>query len=375
MDNLESPMFQTLLNVEETLRTYYEIKDWQGIRIILAVAVAHYVPGEPLWFRIRGASRSGKTELLRAILKFGESNGQSGDVTELEAITPASIRGGLKDGHKVLERLNGKLVVTKDLATIITTRKDSRLEIFGLLRSVKDGQLSSDFGNEVGHISQTVIFDWIIATTQAIDGVRQIESLLGERYIDLQWIPGDRELMAFRASINNPNLKIIRDQLATDVCSLMSRAKEIVKENEITISEEEAKFIAKLADAVALCRSPIQRNNQGDILSVPQPEIGTSLAQDFSRVVLGLVLLGIEDWQPYIRRLAWDCIPSIRVKLLKALQVKAYSINGLVQVTGLPRSTVQYHLSDLKQLGIVECNNLNIGDLATAPNRLKIELP
>ena len=62
-----SPIEETLHQVTATLRKHFEIKDWQGIELILAVACAHYVPGEMLWFRIIGPSRSGKTELLRAI--------------------------------------------------------------------------------------------------------------------------------------------------------------------------------------------------------------------------------------------------------------------------------------------------------------------
>ena len=62
-----NPMFETLPDVEATLRKHFEIVDWQGVELLLAAAVAHYAPGEMLWLREIGPSRSGKTELLRAI--------------------------------------------------------------------------------------------------------------------------------------------------------------------------------------------------------------------------------------------------------------------------------------------------------------------
>src|SRR4030042_3817788 len=74
--------------LKETFATYFEIEDWQGFRIILGIAAAHYLPGEMLWVRDIGASGSGKTELLIPLLK-------SPDTATMEAITPPAIRGGL----------------------------------------------------------------------------------------------------------------------------------------------------------------------------------------------------------------------------------------------------------------------------------------
>ena len=111
-----TPMQETLDQVKTTLRQHFEIVDWQGIELIMAVAIAHYSPGEMVWFRIIGPSRSGKTEILRAISEWT-------DCEKLEHLTPAALRGGLRKGPKLLRRLNDKLVITKDLATILTLRR------------------------------------------------------------------------------------------------------------------------------------------------------------------------------------------------------------------------------------------------------------
>jgi DNA-binding transcriptional ArsR family regulator len=338
---------ETLQKVEATLRDNFEIKDWRGVSILLGVAAAHYLPGEPLWLRLIGASRSGRTELLRAFL-------QDEDSIEMESLTPASIRGGFKGAERLLDRINGKRVITKDLAPLITTRKETRLEIFGLLRSVKDGSISADFGTFEGHVYQEIKFDWILAVTPVIESVRQIESLLGERYIDLRWIPGNRQTMAYKAAMNNPRLSEIREQLSKDVCSLLATAKGEAKERTIELCEQEKVVIAKYADVVALCRSPIQKDSRGNILVIPKPEIGTSLAQDFCRVALGLKLIGIDKWPRYIERLAWDCIPSVRATILKALWDKSRSVQQLHEKTGIPTSTIYYHLSDLQVLKVVK---------------------
>ena len=80
----------------------------------------------------------------------------------------------------MLDRIAGKLVITKDIAAILTSRKDLREEIFGVLRGIKDGKLTADFGSDEGHLVQEARFDWILAATSSgIEQQRQLESLLG----------------------------------------------------------------------------------------------------------------------------------------------------------------------------------------------------
>ena len=346
-----SPMEETLEQVKATLRQHFEIKDWQGVEIILATAVAHYFPGEMLWLRFLGPSRSGRTELLRAITEHP-------DCAEIEVLTPAAFRGGFRKGPKVLDRIKGKLVITKDIASILTARKDLRTEIFGVLRGIKDGRLTSDFGSDEGHLVQEASFDWILAATSTgIEQQRQLEGLLGQRFIDLRWRPGNREKMAFQAASNNPYLTNIRSELALDVLSLLYRAEQTAEAESYALSESDRRWIAKIADTTAILRTPVQQDRWGHIDALPDPEVGTELAQGFSRITSGLLCLGLEDWQPYIRRLAWDCLPSIRVKLLGSLENNPQTVTQLEKSTGIPQRTIYYHIEHLELLRVVRDNN------------------
>ncbi|MFC1926215.1 ArsR family transcriptional regulator [Chloroflexota bacterium] len=346
-----TPMQETLEQVKTTLRQHFEIKDWQGVDIILAVAVAHWFSGEMLWLRLIGPSRSGKTELLRVIVEHP-------DCAEIEMLTPAAFRGGFKKGQKLLDRIKGKLVITKDIASILTSRKDMRNEIFGVLRGIKDGRLTSDFGSDEGHLVQEARFDWIIAaTTSGIEQQRQLDSLLGQRFIDLRWQPGNREKMAFRAATNNPNLEHIREELIVDVSSLLFRAAEVSKNEQYTLGESELRWVAKVADTVAVLRTSVMQDRQGNILNLPEPEVGTELAQGFSRVVRGLLCLGFNDWRPYISRIAWDSVPSLREKILRSLENNPQTVDELEASTGIPKRTIYYHLEHLELLKVVKDSN------------------
>jgi hypothetical protein len=333
----------------DVLQQNFEIGDIEGVIIIVGCAAAHFAPGEMLWVRIYGASRSGKTELLRAIATHP-------DVAEVEAITPASIRGGMAKGHRLLARINQKLVVTKDLAAILTSRKEARNESAGLLRSVKDGKITADFGTtEDGFLQQTVYFDWLIGTTPVYAQYRAMEDLLGARFLDLQWRTGDREAMAQRALTNNPMLPEIRKQVSAAMRHTLDRAKVNAKVGVEDLPAEIARTLADWADLTALLRSPVSRDRFRALRFQPAPEVGTDIAQGFARIAQGLRLLGISDVVPYIARVAWDSVIFSRAELVLALVDVGHIRVGEHDALLSQKRTAQYwELEDMRLLGIVE---------------------
>ena len=336
LQKLEEASLSTLFGV---FGRYFKSIDWQGLTIMVATAAAHCVPGQMLWNRIYGGSRSGKTELLRAIARHPDS-------TEMEYITPASIRGGLGKGQKVLKRINDKLVITKDLASMLTTKPELRTEVFGLLRSVKDGKITSDFGTEEGYLSQGVKFDWIIGTTPVFAQYKQMEDLLGARYIDLNWRTGNREEMAAQAMENNPILDtVIRPAVAEAVCKLIDRVKDKQRLYPAELDDDTKKMIADWADVTALSRSPVARDHQHRVRFHPEPEVGTDLAQGLQRTAKGLGLLDVADSSSFIARLCGDCIPYDRREAIDKILK-----NGSV---GFDEAR-QYTLEDLRLLGVCE---------------------
>ncbi|MFC1907686.1 hypothetical protein ACFLW8_06340, partial [Chloroflexota bacterium] len=292
-----------------TFNRYFRIEDEKGFTIVIASAVAHCIPGEMLWVRIYGPSRSGKTELLRAIAVHGDS-------AKMEVITPAAIRGGLEDGHRLLERIDGKLVITKDLASMLTSKRELRNEVFGLMRNVKDGELVSDFGTEEGNVYQQAKFDWLIATTPVFAQYRIMEDLLGSRFIDLKWNATAREEMTLRALGNDANLPMIREEMAVATGRVIDEC----KTKPIPELDDDTKgLIVTLADLTARLRSPVARDYQHRVKFAPEPEVGTSLAQNLGRITKALMLLDIPDVAPYLIRLCLDSIPYSRIELLSEL--------------------------------------------------------
>jgi len=331
--------------LDEVLKEFtehFEITDTIGFTLIMATTVAHQLPGEMVWLRFYGASRAGKTEILRAIARHEGS-------AEMEVLTPAAIRGGFRGGRRILERLDGKLVITKDLASLLTKRRDFRTEIFGLLRNVKDGQLTADFGTAEGHIEFKAKFDWIIGTTPVFAQYRQFEGLLGSRYIDLHWRPAPREAMIMRAIENNPKLPGIRDAIAQSVCKLIDTSKNEAHNCPLYLPDESKKLIADWADLTAILRSPVARDREHRVMYPPEPEVGTDLAQSFSRIAFGLRLLNVDDCTKYIARLAQDTIPYSRLDIIKELVFGTMSETSTRNIN----RRGYYDLEDYSELGVV----------------------
>jgi hypothetical protein len=327
---VESPLLATLSGLNQL----YQITDLMGIIIIIGVASAHDIPGEMLWLRVYGGSRAGKTEILRAIARHKDS-------TEMEAVTPAAIRGGLAGGHRLLERINGKLVITKDFASILTSRKDARNELAGLLRSVKDGSLTADFGTEDGYVYQQCYFDWLIGTTGVYAQFKTMEDLLGSRYIDLNWRTSHREETALSALDNDERLN---SSIRPEAARLVARVIDDAKERPVpVISDDLKRIIASWADLTARLRTPIARDYQHRIRLKPAPEVGTSLAQNLHRIARSLLRIGVEagDLKLYLARICYDCVPFNRMQVLKLLPARM-------------NTDYRWDLEDLEALGVIE---------------------
>ena len=223
----------------------------------------------------------------------------------MEVLTPASLRSGMHGGHDVLAVLDGKLVITKDLAALLSTRSEARNEILGLLRHIKDRRLVSDFNTtKGGRRMQSASFDWLSATTPAVYDYRGVGNLLGARFADVLMPKPNRLAMAVRAAENNPKLAAIPADLRNSAIDIMNLAKEEAAKGATDLTSSESALLADWVDRTALARSPVARDHNHNLQSPPSAEVGTDLAQTFTRIAKGLKTLGVSDFNPYVAMLA-----------------------------------------------------------------------
>ena len=209
--------------------------------------------------------------------------------------------------------------------------------------------MAADFGTpQDGLVRQKASFDWIAGTTPAFAQYRQMDDLLGARFIDLHWETGDRQAMALQAAQNNAALAQIKLELATEVQGLLDGVR-LTADETAPLTDEQFKWVSNTADLTALLRSPVARDRWHNLLFKPEPEVGTDLAQGFSRAAAGLQALRVVDWRPHIARLAHDSIPHPRREIMKEL------IRGSVEEgkwTGASAAARSYEFQDLGELGV-----------------------
>jgi hypothetical protein len=332
---------------EGLLTEYFEIDDLVAAEIVIAAAVSHKARwSEMLWLRIIGASGSGKTELLRTLSFIPY-------VVTMESITAGAIRRGYvgdkkdKVAETLLQRLNGKLAITKEFASMLTKDLDAQKEIFGLLRSVYDGSLDADYGSEQGYLHQETFFDWILGSTSYIDKVRNIEYLLGSRFIDLHWeSPIDETRAVAKAVYNDGELELIRGKLGRAMADIVDATGEV--------SRPKLGYINELATIAAHLRSPVERDRMSrEVEDLPEIELGTRMGQALSRIATGLLMVGVAEAgiKPYLNRLVLNSMTRIRAKVIKAWANGCTSQKEVAAYVGASEGAISRVCEDIRLLG------------------------
>lgn len=328
-----------------TLNENFVIDDWEGVILFLAAVAAHWVPGNMLWFRIIGASGSGKSELLRSL----EYN--IDDVVSADSFTPGAIRGGyVKDTPRMLELWNRKIVVTKDFASMITKKKEDKSETFGLLRSAWDGTLSAFYGSDDSHVKLNFNFDWIVASTPHIERQRSLEAELGSRFVDMKWrTPVDENAAILSAMNGDSSSASVREKLGKELLDIVAS----VKKTDIPTSEI-PEWLPQMAGIAAKLRTPVYRDAKHEIYDIPTPEIGTRLGQNMQRITKGLSLIGVDEdkHKSYVRRLALDCLSNLRrIIVANAIEDPTKDAITIAKEANVSTETVRIEVENLKMLG------------------------
>ena len=121
-------------------------EDEKVIDIAFATYVGNRLGGDPLWVCIIGPPASGKTEIIASMDGYAS-------VFLLSSLTPNTFISGkettspMERNPSLLPRLNGKLVLIKDLTTILMKHRDAKSEIFSQLREIYDGPIRQSVRN------------------------------------------------------------------------------------------------------------------------------------------------------------------------------------------------------------------------------------
>jgi len=331
-------------------------EDADIIDFCLAVYKSNELPGDPLWGMFIDASGSGKTELLRAFRPLPSSY-------FLSNMTENSLISGYRDPNRpdsdpsLLPALDEKVLIIKDLAPLLSMRRESRDAVFAQLRDAYDGFTDQGRGN-IGRVSYTSRFSLLAAATLAIERYDTVDQELGERFIKIR-ARGDADRAKVRRAIANIGSDgSMRAEIETAVASFLNP---LPKMENTPIPDHLIETLTDLADFTAKARSHVPRNRNHEIQYTPRPEVGTRVGRELAKLLLALAAVHGKD-EPgesemeIVRRVAEDCLPPNRLEVTEIIRSseKPLTSADIEDSCNLSPSTARRTIQDLTVLGALE---------------------
>lgn len=128
----------------------------------------------------------------------------------------------------------------------------------------------------------------------------------------------------------------------------------------------EQNWLSQLANLASLCRSTVEIDGYTkEIVNVPYPELPGRIAKQLIRLLLGLEAIGVGCPYKYelVRRVALDCIPPLRLKVLRQLasngRMPTHALAGNLK---LPLSSTWRVLQPLKVHGVIVAQSETDGE-------------
>ncbi|PZG36825.1 hypothetical protein C1I98_26185, partial [Spongiactinospora gelatinilytica] len=361
----------TLGEALAVFKKWLHIDDDAPVLVVAAAIVANDADGDPLWLLLVGPPSSGKTEVLQAVASLHYIYAAA-TVTEGALLSGVSNRDRDKDSTGGLLRQIGEygIILCKDFTSVLSQNKDVSAAALAALREVYDGSWDRPVGAGGGRVlSWSGKCGLIGGVTPSIDRYNQVVGALGDRYILLRLPDVDPMSMAHSALGQGGNQKQMRAELAAAMTGLITGA-DLSKVTR-PLDPEEARHLADLATFTARARTAVERDSYTrEVVVLPQPEGTGRLVGQFRRLLGGLEAIGCDAQTAWgiLHRVAIDCVPRLRVRVMEALlsaELHTIALGGehdpdqlttarTAEAVGVDRRTASRHLEDLRLLGLAE---------------------
>jgi hypothetical protein len=343
--------------VVEALRAYTHLEDTAYIYFGLAVAVASRLAGgDPLWGLVVGGPSSGKTEMIRALVRAEDDH--------LDEVTAAGLlswtSGKNPRATGVLTRLPSPGFATiGDLSTLLAgSDRGQRDMTYAMLRRVYDGKVARELGNAREPLRWEGKLSLLAAVTPDVDRYASHSDALGPRWLYCR-IPElsqqGRRLASELARRNVTDLDRHRTATSEIVAGVIEDAS--WRLGEIEDRDSLASRIDDIAIVAAAGRTAVPRSGYGarEILGEAVREEPMRLVGQLTMLNAGLLALGLDHYEALrlVQRCALDSMPLTRRKVLGALSPgEALTVAEIARRVRSDRKVVRFALVELSVIGL-----------------------
>jgi hypothetical protein len=336
------------------------IRDADLLPVIVGTVLAHRLGGEPVWLLLVAPPGGTKTEPLRALY------GCPG-MYPLSELTPKTFPSGLEvpggQDPSLLRRLTNEILLLKDLTTVLEMRREDRQATLAQLREIYDGRYDKTWGTG-RELHWEGCLGFLAGVTPIIDKHQGVMSILGERFVLFRTVLPDRKKLARQALQSSTHEREMREELARAMRGFLAgRDVRAPRADDVTLDR-----IAAVADFVTRARSGVQRDrSKRELEYAPEPEAPTRFAKVLLALAGGVALaydsptIGARELR-LVLRVAVDCLPLIRHRVIAALAQTSIEAEGDALSTGHVAGAAQFSttairrtLEDLQALAVITC--------------------
>jgi ribosomal protein L37AE/L43A len=354
--NRDIDSFEKLMAVFEN--NYHITEDFRlCLLLVLASVYSVNIEGEQLWLRIIGPPGAGKTTIAKAIS------------ASYQVVLKSTFTGLFSGWHDDSEEdaslipvIAGKTLVVKDADSLL--KRGNVEQIFSELRDFYDKDSSTFFKNRVGHDYRNIRTTMILCGTNVLR--RSDQSFLGERFLDFELRVSPSEEEAIVARMEERAIQMAMDPSGippeTEVQEACAGFIEHLMGRSMTgtIDAQERGFIRRMSKLATKMRTQVDRDGygKGDITFQPVDEVPSRIV---GQLIKGFLCARVVQTDPLmakkmISKVCTDIIDrsSNRYRICEELMEGWYTRNALIEATGIPKSSVNIELDNLRALHMVE---------------------
>ncbi len=347
----------TLREVHDTFARWLGREyDLGALDVVLCVAAAEQLPGDPPWLLVVSGSGAAKTETVWPLAGAGAFV-TSTITSEGALLSATSKRERTKNATGGLLRKIGDhgLLVIKDVTSILSMQRDARSAVLAAMREIHDGKWERNVGSDGGQtLTWTGRLVVIGAVTTKWDKAHEVVSSMGDRFVLVRLDSTVGRIASGRQAIGNAGTEeVMRAELAGVVGGLLAT---VDTSADLTLTREESETILALADVVTLARTAVEHDYAGNVLDSYAPEMPTRYAKQLAQIMRGGLALGMDRGRllHLVTRCARDSIPPLRLLvLLDIAENPASSTSEVRSRVDKPRATVDRTLQALHILGLL----------------------
>lgn len=344
------------MDFEQLKREYEEFLDFRDdpdiLRLLFGAFCANQLQGNPVWLMVIGPASCGKSELL---MSFSSAK----KTYTISSLTPYALLSGYgnSDENSLIHKLNGKVLIIKDLSSTTEIGKEDRGLLFSFLRDAYDGQVARATGR--GVIRFEGKFGILAAGTLAVEQGRKMESVLGERFLYLR--PRFRGEKIMEMSLRNATRKDeMRASLKKTAAQFLAGYAPPKKR---TLSVGIIESCKEAARVLVSARSTVIRDSWHKDIEFPAEvmEVPTRVYEQFILLVLSMRSLGADhdELEAGVKRILLDSVPYIRMRVLQAISDGSKSKASVAKAIKMSISPASRCMEDMENLGIITTNKYN----------------